>query len=64
LSSAIRTGPVERHASNSPQGELSMRLYDLPAFREWQERMADEALRGVAAHVATHAPGVASHEPR
>jgi hypothetical protein len=64
LSSAIRTAPVERHASNSPQGELSMRLYDLPAFREWQERMADEALRGVAAHVATHAPGVASHEPR
>jgi hypothetical protein len=48
LSSAIRTAPVERHAENVPQEELSMRLYALPAFREWQERIGEEILRGIA----------------
>jgi len=48
LSSAIRTAPVERHAENIPQEELSMRLYALPAFREWQERIGEEMLQGIA----------------
>jgi hypothetical protein len=47
LSSAIRTAPAERHAENLPQEELSLRLYDLPAFREWQERVGEEILRAI-----------------
>ena len=47
LSSAIRTAPAERRAENLPQEELSLRLYDLPAFREWQERVGEEILKAV-----------------
>jgi hypothetical protein len=47
LSSAIRTAPAERHAWNLPQDELSMRLHDLPAFRDWQEAMGEGILRAV-----------------
>jgi hypothetical protein len=47
LSSAIRTTAAERHAENLPQRELTVRLYDLPAFREWQGRVAEEILRGI-----------------
>jgi hypothetical protein len=47
LSSAIRTAPAERHAENL-QEELSLRLYDLPSFREWQGRIGEEILRRVA----------------
>jgi hypothetical protein len=48
LSSAIRTAPAERHASNLPQDELSLRLYDLPAFREWQGQMRNELIRTIS----------------
>jgi hypothetical protein len=48
LSSAIRTAPAERHASNLPQDELSLRLYDLPAFREWQGQMRTELIRTIS----------------
>jgi hypothetical protein len=41
LSSAIRSSSLDRHAENIPQEELSMRLYDLPAFRAWQAGMWD-----------------------
>lgn len=48
LSSAIRTTALERHAENLPQEELSLRLYELPAFRVWQAQIADEILKGIA----------------
>jgi len=47
LSSAVRTTPREKHASAASQEELSMRLYSLPAFRAFQERIAIEMLRGI-----------------
>ena len=47
LSSAIRSAPTERHASNVPQEELSLRLYGLPAFREWQGTMEHSDLEGI-----------------
>ena len=50
LSSTIRTAPRERRAANLPQEELSMRLYDLPAFREWQGQIRDEILQEIARH--------------
>jgi hypothetical protein len=47
LSSAIRTAPAERHAEKLPQEELSLRLYDLPAFREWQGKMGEDIARAL-----------------
>jgi len=47
LSSAVRTTPREQHASIDIQDELGMRLYSLPAFRAFQERIGDEILRGI-----------------
>jgi hypothetical protein len=47
LSSAVRTPGREQHASTESQDELSMRLYALPAFRAFQERIANEILRGI-----------------
>jgi len=47
LSSAIRTTSMDRHAENIPQEELSMRLYDLPAFREWQAGIREEILENI-----------------
>ena len=47
LSSAIRTAPAERRAENLPQEELSLRLYDLPAFREWQGHLFANALANI-----------------
>jgi hypothetical protein len=47
LSSAVRTPGREQHASTESQDELSLRLYDLPAFREWQESIGEEILRGI-----------------
>jgi hypothetical protein len=38
---------LDRHAENIPQEELSLRLYDLPAFREWQAHMGDEILKTI-----------------
>jgi hypothetical protein len=48
LSSAIRTAPAERRAANLPQEELSMRLYDLPAFREWQGQVRNQLIRTIS----------------
>jgi hypothetical protein len=45
LSSAIRTTALERHAENLQEDELSLRLYELPAFRAFQAQMAEEILR-------------------
>ena len=53
LSSAIRTTSPDRHAEYMPQEELSMRLYDLPAFREWQARIGEEILRRSGAECRT-----------
>jgi hypothetical protein len=50
LSSAIRTAPGERRAANLPQEELSLRLYHLPAFREWQGKVGEEVLQRLAPH--------------
>ena len=47
LSSAIRTPGREQHASMESQDELSLRLYDLPAFRAFQERIGEQILRGI-----------------
>jgi hypothetical protein len=57
LSSAIRTAPAERRAANLPQEELSMRLYDLPAFRDWQGRMGDEILQRLSLPETRNAAG-------
>ena len=48
LSSVIRTAPTDRHAANLPQDELSLRLFDSPAFREWQERIGEEFLKSIS----------------
>jgi hypothetical protein len=48
LSAAVRTASAERRADASPLPELSLRLYSLPAFRAFQERMAEEVLRAIA----------------
>jgi len=47
LSSAVRTTPREQHASAASEDELSLRLYSLPAFRAFQERIGEEILRGI-----------------
>jgi len=54
VSSAIRTTPLDRHASNAPQQEeeaaeeeLSLRLYSDPAFRAFQWQLANEILREI-----------------
>ena len=47
LSSAIRSTSLDRHAKNIPQEELSIRLYDVPAFQEWQEQIRDEILKAI-----------------
>ena len=48
LSAAIRTGPAVRHADALPSlPELTPRLYSLPAFRAFQEMMAEQILHGV-----------------
>jgi len=47
LSNAIRTTALDRHAENIPQEELSMRLYDLPAFRNWQAGIREQLLKNI-----------------
>jgi hypothetical protein len=42
LNSATRENSHKAAASTVPQRELGMRLYDLPAFREWQAQLEKE----------------------
>jgi hypothetical protein len=48
LSAAVRTASAERRADALPLPELSLRLYSLPAFRTFQERIGEEILRAMA----------------
>ena len=49
LSSAIRTPGHAQNASSESRDELSMRLYSLPAFREFQETVGISILRNLTA---------------
>ena len=44
LSAAARAITHKAVATEIPQGELSMRLYDLPAFRRFQQQVGEEIL--------------------
>jgi len=58
LSSAIRTAPIDQRASmNSGQDdELSLRLFSMPAFRAFQERIEGEFMTSIL-HAARHSNG-------
>jgi hypothetical protein len=44
---AVRDGEPSEHAGNSPQGEIGMRLYEFPAFREFAEKIGGQIVRGM-----------------
>jgi len=45
---AVRDGNDRVHAGNSPQIEIGLRLYELPAFRQFAEQVGDEMMRELA----------------
>jgi hypothetical protein len=55
LSSAVRTAPIDQRASTNvdQDDELSLRLYSMPAFREFQEQIEREFIRAIL-HAATN----------
>ncbi len=47
LSAAVRTASGERHADANSQPELSLRLYSLPAFRVFQDKIGNQILNAI-----------------
>ena len=45
--SAVRDGAVAVHAENSPQTEIGLRLYEIPAFRKFAEEIGRQIARGM-----------------
>jgi hypothetical protein len=54
LSAATRAGGHKTEAWAIPQPELGMRLYDLPAFRRFQEGVGETILDSAAQTLASH----------